>query len=155
MSLVMSIFDTDLYKFFTGWLVLIAAFKHVFEPHVDLFFLACVVFAVGMYLGFVTPRKYTFRFFGKQYVVSGWTRFFVVDAIHVALLVRLFPRQHRYFNLQGFLYACILLFIYYMIVDVEKIYMADKTTLTTIVCITTYIYFVISSLTCAKKCLTK
>ena len=110
-----------------------------------------MVFAVGMYLSFVTPRDYTFHFLGKQYVVSGWTRFFVVDCIHVALLVRLFPRQQRYFNLQGFLNACILLFVYFMIVDIESIYMADKITLATIVFITTYIYFVISSLKMRKK----
>lgn len=148
MILVMSILDTDLYKFFTGWLVGMAMFKHIFEPHIDLFFLACVVFAVGIYVSFVTPRQYTFRFLGKQYVVSGWPRFFVVDAIHVALLVRLFPRRHRYFNLQGFLNACILLFLYYVTVDIESIYMADKTTLTTIVLLTTYLYFIIS---CAPK----
>jgi hypothetical protein len=134
--------NTDLYKFFTGWLVLVAVFKHIFEPHIDLFFLACVVFAVGLYISFVTPRKYAFRFLGKQYVVSGWARFFVVDAIHIALLVRLFPQ--RGFSMTRFLNACILLFIYYVSVDIESIYMADKTTLTTIVVVTMYLYFVIS-----------
>jgi hypothetical protein len=131
---------TDLYKFFTSWLVLMTAFEHVFAPHIDLFFLACVVFAAGMYLSFVTPRQYAFYWGGKRYVVSGWTRFLVVDAIHVALLIRLFPRRHS--NLKGFLHACILLFLYFMTVDIESVYMADKTTLGTIVFITTYIYFI-------------
>jgi len=145
--------DTDLYKFFTSWLVLMAVFKNVFEPHIDLFFLACVVFAVGMYISFVTPRKYTFRFSGKQYVVSGWTRFFVVDAIHVALLVRLFPR--RGFSLTRFVHACVLLFIYYATIldrHGESIYMMDMTTLVTIVILTTYFYFIFS---CKKVSLTK
>jgi hypothetical protein len=75
-------------------------------------------------------------------VVSGWTRFFVVDAIHIALLVRLFPRH--VFSVTRFFNACILLFIYYATFDIESIYMVDKTTLTTIAVVTTYLYFVIA-----------
>jgi hypothetical protein len=137
--------DTDLYKFFTGWLVLAAVFKHIFDPHIDLFFLACVVFAVGVYISFVAPRRYTFRFLGKQYVVAGWTRFFVVDAIHLGLVVFLFPRR-GIFSATRFLNACLLLFIYYAtILDIygESVYMVDKTTLTTIVLITTYFYLIL------------
>jgi hypothetical protein len=82
---------------------------------------------------------------GKQYVVAGWTRFFVVDAIHLGLVVFLFPRR-GIFSATRFLNACLLLFIYYAtILDIygESVYMVDKTTLTTIVLITTYFYLIL------------
>ena len=136
---------TDLYKFFTGWVIIMAIGKHFLADYIDLFFLAYIVLCTGIYLSYINPKFYRFTFLGTSYDVNGCLRIATVDVIHLALLLYLWPTKIR-LNLAKFVNACIIVFLYFMLMDIQAVYMVDKTTLSFVFVSCTYLYILVTAM---------
>ena len=136
---------TDLYKFFTTWLIILAILKPLVIEYIDLFFLAIIVFVTGFYLSYIDPGFYRFSLLGKTYTVRGCLRMLTVDLIHIALLLYLWPTRGR-LNFIRLLNACVMIMIYHISFDIRSIYIVDEATFSVIIAICIYLYIVGSAM---------
>ena len=112
---------TNVFKFFTIWVLILTIFNKYTNSIFNLTFLSLVVLIAGFYLSFVHPKYYNFEIFGKTIKIDGFNRFILVDLI---LHLGVFLYNYNRFGLSTVsILPSILLILFYLIsVDFHDLY---------------------------------
>lgn len=138
------------YTFFTLWVVVIMILHTYIEPYVDIVILGILVTVVGTYISFVDPGYFSFEIFGESYTLHGVRKVCIVDAFHLLVLfcsIFYFSKSSTsWFKLCN---ALVLILVYPLIVDFQKVYHVRSMTkpfLIGIITICVYLMYVKDSL---------
>lgn len=110
-------------KFFTTWMAIMAIFHKQINKYISLSFLAFVVMVAGLYLSYINPGKFVVYDVDKRVEITGGYKFLGDIVFHIGVFLFI------YFNYGiepiwdlRVLSGIILLFIYSLIIDINKVY---------------------------------
>lgn len=73
-------------QYLTSWVLALVAFHPWTHTHVNLLFLTGFVFILSMYISFIKPGYFAYRYKGKTYLAKGGAKLFLDATMHIAPL---------------------------------------------------------------------
>lgn len=113
---------TNIHLFFTTWLFMLIVFAKYTHKYIDLHFLSLLVLCIGLFMSFVTPRKYVIVLQNKEYAFSSWNRLLCIDVLHLLMFCIVYLYVPYRFTLDKYVAAIIMFLFYFLIVDTNKVY---------------------------------
>lgn len=110
--------------FFTTWVLILVLTHGYSHQYFDLPYLTFTTMFVGLYLSFVNPRKFVFYFEDQKYTYTGLEKFIIVDMFfHILVFFYICSKYRSHSMLSSqMLNSMLLLLIYTVIMNLEKIY---------------------------------
>lgn len=133
---------TNIFNFFTFWVAILCIFHNYTHEYLDLVFLSFIVLIIGSYISFVHPKKYTFIIQDKEYIFYGLHRLLTIDLLHIMMFVLIMCKYQRPTKMT-FINSLILIFIYYILFDVENVYKISRNTMMMIFILATFLYIIL------------
>jgi hypothetical protein len=141
----------QIFTFFTTWNIMLIIFNKFVYNYINLLYTSFITLFIGLYLSFINPRKFIFRFGENKYIFTGWEKFISVDiTFHIIAFLYIFYKYFDYYNSLDeytenklLMISVILIFIYIGSVNVKKVYGISLLELIIIFSITNIIYFII------------
>ena len=134
-----------IYKFFTFWVFLLVLFSKYTYKYFNLEYLTFIVLSIGLYLSYINPRFYRFELFGKKYELKDTLeKFFIADLLfHIATFYYVYEVYRNEYTTLDYrtLNSLLLLLVYSLFIDFEKLYNINKKELMTVFLIVNIIYF--------------
>ena len=134
-----------IYKFFTFWVFLLVLFSKYTYKYFNLEYLTFIVLSIGLYLSYINPRFYRFELFGKKYELKDTLeKFFIADLLfHIATFYYVYEVYRNEYTTLDYrtLNSLLLLLVYSLFIDFEKLYNINKKELMTVFLIANIIYF--------------
>jgi hypothetical protein len=134
-----------IYKFFTFWVFLLVLFSKYTYKYFNLEYLTFIVLTIGLYLSYINPRFYRFELFGKWYELKDTLeKFFIADLLfHIATFYYVYQVYKNEYTTLDYrtLNSLLLLLVYSLFIDFEKLYNINKKELMTVFLIANIIYF--------------
>lgn len=135
------ILGTNLFDFFTTYLLLLVIFNKYTAKHIDLFFLTIITLFMGIFISYYHPKYYHFVFNNHEYNMSGYRRW-IVDAIHIALFIYTSLYVANTTNQYTITNSILILIVYLFLFDIEKVYRVNKQDLIVIGLIIIILYII-------------
>lgn len=135
-----------IFNFFTCIMVILTFFHNYVYEYIHLLYLSFITLFIGLYLSFINPHKFIYKFGDKTYEFNGYNKLFI-DIIHIAIFVFIYKKYNLYYSSHdnnNKLYISILLLLFYIFfINVEDIYKIKMEEFLTIFSILNIIYFII------------
>lgn len=132
--------------FFTTWNVILVLFHKYTHKIINLLFTSFVVLIISMYISYINPKYYLFKFDNKEYVFKGNNKLFLIDLpMHIGVFVFIYLIYYKYYkknNLTIPITICFLLF-YFVFFNTPKIYNISRPELLAVASAGAVLYFFI------------
>jgi hypothetical protein len=142
----------QIFMFFTTWNVLLVIFNRYTYKYINLLYTSFITLFIGLYLSFINPRRFVFRFANKKYKFVSWEKFISIDIIfHIFVFLYIYYKYYfvYYKNIdactedQLLILSLCILFTYIICINVEKIYGITLLEFLIVFCIANIIYFIL------------
>ncbi len=142
----------QIFMFFTTWNVLLVIFNNITYKYIDLLYTSFITLFIGLYLSFINPRRFIFRFGTKKYKFVSWEKFIAVDIVfHIFIFLYIYYKYYNnYYSLLNkcaedeiLIISLCILFIYIICINVQKVYGITLLEFLIIFCIANIIYFIL------------
>lgn len=137
------------FRFFSVWVMILILTHGYTAPIFNLVFLAIFVLVGGLYIAFIYPRYYTFRFANIRLKIDSFIfRFLIEFGVHFMLLVYVLQRYGNTYSLLSWqtLNSIVLILAYYLFHNVKAIYHLRKKDIHNIVITFVIVYWISISL---------
>jgi hypothetical protein len=138
------------FSFFTTWNVILVLFNKWTHRYVNLLYLSFITTFVGLYLSFVNPRRFVFRFGQQKYNFTGLEKFFIVDiTFHIFVFMYVLYLYHvHYYYAKPSMYnttiiAFVLLLVYVSMINIRRVYGIPFEEIAIVFALCTFLYFII------------
>jgi hypothetical protein len=136
------------FVFFTTWNVLLVLFHRYTYKFIDLLYLSYLTLMIGLYLSFVNPKRFIFRFGDKRYNFNGINKFLVVDLFfHILVFLFVYLTYFSYYHQQScdssLLNTFAIIIMYVCVVDIKKVYGITFLEFLIVFAITNLLYFIL------------
>ncbi len=112
--------------FFTTWNLLFVIFHKYTYDKINLLYLSFITLICGLYISFINPKKFVFKFDNEKYIFDGWSKSVYVDIpFHIAIFLWVYFMYNNYYKKQrnDTLYISFLIFVFYIcIINVSSVY---------------------------------
>lgn len=137
-----------IFKFFTTWNIIFVLLHAYTHQIVNLLYLSYVTLMIGLYLSFVNPKKFVFKFGDKKYVFDKWSKFLSVDVLfHICVFLFVFYCYSVYYLKYGddsqLLLSILIIFFYISMINVKKVYGVDFIEFVVVFCVVNILYFIL------------
>jgi len=140
-----------IFMFFTTWNVLLVIFNKYVYKYINILYTSFITLFIGLYLSFINPRRFIFRFGEKKYSFTSWEKFIAVDIVfHIFTFLYVYYNYFVYYKSLDkcaedklLIVSLIVLFTYIICINVKKIYGISLLEFLIIFCITNILYFII------------
>jgi hypothetical protein len=133
-----------LYKFFTFWVVFLVLGNKYTYKYVNLEYLTFITLLIGLYLSYINPGYYRFKLLDKWYEIRNTCeKFILVDLLfHILTFYYVYKiYRNEYIKLdKRIVISLLLIMIYYILIDIEKIYNISEKELMGVFVIVNIIY---------------
>ena len=135
-------------QFLTTWITLLVVLHHYTYEYIDLLYLTFLALLVGSYVSFIHPKLYTLESESGPIIFSGFHRFVIIDiAIHIFLFCFTYYHYSKHYKKKitsiPLITSILLVFIYMVCIDTEKVYRASFFELFWASVIATCLYFLL------------
>jgi hypothetical protein len=113
--------------FFTAWNVLLVLLHKYTHQTFDLLYLSYMTLMIGLYLSFVNPKRFVFRFGDRKYNFQGAQKFLVVDLVfHILVFLFVYYMYFDYYHNKdcdgALLNSVALIVLYVCAINTQKVY---------------------------------
>lgn len=142
----------QIFMFFTTWNVLLVIFNNITYKHINLLYTSFITLFIGLYLSFINPRRFIFKFGKKKYKFVSWEKFIAVDIVfHIFIFLYIYYKYYNsYYSLldkcaedEILIISICILFTYIICINVQKVYGITLLEFLIIFCIVNIIYFIL------------
>ena len=142
----------QIFMFFTTWNVLLVIFNNITYKYIDLLYTSFITLFIGLYLSFINPRRFIFRFGLKKYKFVSWEKFIAVDIVfHIFIFLYIYYKYYNsYYSLldkceedEILIISLCILFTYIICINVQKVYGITLLEFLIVFCIANIIYFIL------------
>lgn len=132
--------------FFTTWNIILVCFHKYTYKKVNLLFTSFVILITSLYISYIKPKYYLFKFDNKDYVFEGNNKLFLIDLpMHIGIFVFIYLTYYKYYkkNTSTILITICFILFYFTFFDTEKIYNLPNSELLAVASASAVLYFFI------------
>lgn len=117
-----------IFVFFTTWNVLFVILHKYTHSSINLLYLSFITLFGGLYISFINPRRFEYKFLDKKYIFDGLSKFIYIDLpFHVAIFLWVYCMYYIYYKSaadeKDNLFISFLIFVLYVaVVNIRKVY---------------------------------
>jgi len=137
--------------FFTTWNVLLILFNKFVFKYIHLLYTSFITLFIGLYLSFINPRRFIFRFGPKKYIFTSWEKFIAVDIVfHIFAFIYIYFKYFGYYSSLDncnedkiLIISILILFSYIISINVNRVYGISLLEFVILFSIANLLYFII------------
>ena len=139
---------TNIYLFFTFWLIILTLFHKYVYKYVNLLYLSFVTLIIGSYMSYINPREFTFVLFNESYTLRGIEKTIIIDLFaHLLIFVYIYSLYYKYYTPFrvdiALLLSISILLIYIFSINIKNLYKANYYELFSIGVVANLLYLII------------